>query len=181
MGSRRGLGFKLSAMSFTVDAHFLDNVIEVNELPARQDRRAWREATARSVWDHGLGRHAHHAGVAYDSMRRSISARASWGSRGGGARASIKLARVAGHVRRTSKARLFRLTRWGHARNATVTTIAPTGTLSKLSGDSSRGSSLSSRCTSCARSMDNDRLIEVDPAFRRRVNAQGASSRQPWT
>ena len=66
----------------------------------------------------------------------------------------------------------------GPIRNATVTTIAPTGTLSIIANCQQRRSSRSSRSRYVRTVMDNDRLIEVNPIFEDVAIKQGFYSRE---
>jgi len=157
----------------TVDSavHFLDNVIEVNRYPL--DIIAQRTLATRKI---GLGVMGfadmlYRLGISYNSeegiatasaVMRFINERAH--------EASIALAKLRGPFPLYEKSSLAALGR--PYRNATCTTIAPTGTISIICGASSGVEPLFA--LSFVRNvMDNDELPQVDPYFAEVARREG--------
>ncbi len=156
---------------------FLDDVIEVNRYPLAEI-----DALARGNRKIGLGVMGWadmliKLGLAYDSDEAVALGRKVMGFIDAEAKsASRKLAEVRGSFP-NFEGSIYDTPEGGPMRNATVTTIAPTGTLSIIANCSSGVEPLFA--VSYVRTvMDNDRLVEVNPLFEEIAVKRGFYSRE---
>jgi ribonucleoside-diphosphate reductase alpha chain len=157
--------------------HFLDDVIEVNEYPLPAIGEMSRGNRKIGLGVMGWADMLILLGVAYDSEEAVSLGEKVMGFIEAEARsASAKLAEKRG-VFANFAGSVYDSPDGPRLRNATVTTIAPTGTLSILANCSSGIEPLFA--VSYVRTvMDNDRLIEVNPIFRRVAEERGFYSEE---
>lgn len=150
--------------------HFLDNVIDVNKYPIEQIGHMTRQTRKIGLGVMGFADMLLFLGVPYDS-EEGVSL----------ARKLMERVNRIGHEesRRLAKQRgafpLFKesiFTKGEEIRNGTVTTIAPTGTLSILAGVSS-GVEPVFAYAFVRNVMDNTELIEVNPVLREALQSRG--------
>ncbi len=158
--------------------HFLDNVIEANRYPLPEI-----DANTKSNRKIGLGVMGWAdmlitLGIRYDSdqafaLADKIMARI----REVGHRKSRELAKIRGHFPLWEKSSFYQNGTGPEMRNSTVTTIAPTGTISIISGTSS-GIEPIFAVSYVRNVMDNTKLIEVHPIFEQIAKDRGFYSKQ---
>ncbi len=153
--------------------HFLDNVIEANRYPLAEI-----DANTKSNRKIGLGIMGWAdmlilLGIRYDSQAAYDLADNVMGRiKDVGHAASQELARVRGHFPLWERSEYYRDGNGPRMRNSTVTTIAPTGTISIISGCSSGIEPLFA--VSYIRNvMDKTKLVEVNPHFERIAKERG--------
>ncbi len=157
--------------------HFLDNVIEVNQYPLEKIDQLARGNRKIGLGVMGWADMLIMMGIAYDSEEAAVLGEKVMGFIAAEARsASVKLAATRG-VFPNFEGSIFDTEEGPRLRNATVTTIAPTGTLSIIANCSSGIEPLFA--VSYVRTvMDNDRLIEVNPLFEDVAVKQGFYTRE---
>ncbi|MEZ5359936.1 MAG: vitamin B12-dependent ribonucleotide reductase [Candidatus Zixiibacteriota bacterium] len=164
----------------TVDkcVHFLDNVIEANRYPLPEI-----DANTKSNRKIGLGVMGWAdmlimLGIKYDSeeafdLADKVMARI----KEIGHAASRKLTRTRGHFPLWERSAFYQEGKGPEMRNSTVTTIAPTGTISIIAGCSSGIEPLFA--VSYVRNvMDNTKLVEVNPMFEQMAKDRGFYSKE---
>ncbi len=162
-----------------LSVHFLDNVIEINKFPlpeiekrTKQTRKiglgvmGWASALAKMMIPYD----SQEALDLADKMMSFIFTQAR--------KASIALAKERG-VFPAFKGSIYDKDGGERLRNATLTTIAPTGTISIIAGPCSSGIepifAISYFRTNV---LDNDKMVEVDPAFKEAIEERGLYSRK---
>lgn len=159
--------------------HFLDNVIEVNKFPLPEIEK--RTKLTRKIglgvmgWASALAKMM----IAYDSSEAIALAEKTMSFIFNEARAeSVLLAKERGTFP-AFKGSIYDKEGGEKLRNATLTTIAPTGTISIIAGPCSSGIepifAISYFRTNV---LDNDKMVEVDPAFKEAIEERGLYSRK---
>lgn len=154
---------------------FLDNCIDVNRFPLPQVAKATRLTRKVGLGVMGFADLLLDLGISYDSdqavtLGGEIMARISQAARA----ASAELGKERGSFPSFPNSRL-RQQGYTHMRNATVTTLAPTGTLSLLMGCSSGIEPHFALCYT-RRLLEGEELVELNPRFRARLAQLGLNN-----
>jgi ribonucleoside-diphosphate reductase alpha chain len=155
--------------------HFLDNVIDANHYPLPQIEAVTRAHRKIGLGVMGFADLLIRLGVPYDSQ-----AALAWAGRIAAHVEKESLAASAELAARRGPFARFATSRWaaeGHPplRNATTTTVAPTGTISIIAGCSS-GIEPIFAVSLVRRVLDGERLVEVHPIFRAIAEERGVWS-----
>ncbi len=162
---------KLSELT-QAGVRFLDDIIDANRYPLPEIERATKANRRIGLGVMGLAEAFIHLGIPYDSKEalsvgRSIMAFIEKEAR----TASERLGKERGSFP-NFKGSLWRRKGYRHMRNATATTIAPTGTISIIAGCSSGIEPLFA--VSFVRNvLDGARLVETAPLFERIARGRG--------
>ncbi len=155
-----------------VAVHFLDNVIDVNKYPLAEIEGITRANRKIGLGVMGFAEMLIQLGVPYDSdealriadeTMKFISEEA--------VKKSVELAQVRGSFP-NFKGSLWENGGFKHIRNATLTTIAPTGTISIIAGCSSGIEPLFAICY-VRNVLEGMKLLEVNPHFERIAHERG--------
>ncbi|MGE4282676.1 MAG: vitamin B12-dependent ribonucleotide reductase [Clostridia bacterium] len=151
--------------------HFLDNVIDINKYPLPKIDEVTKATRKIGLGVMGFADLLFKLGIPYNSSRGiQLAERIMHFISEKGREATIKLAEQRGTFPLYDKSIYKAL--GVKMRNATITTIAPTGTLSILAGVSS-GVEPVFALSYIRNVMDNDELIEVNPIFNETAVEQG--------
>jgi len=158
--------------------HFLDNVIDINKFPLSEIEKNTKLTRKIGLGVMGWSSLLLRLGIPYNSeeatqLAEEITAFMLKEAR----KKSVSLAKIKG-VFPVFKKSLYGKKGGLKLRNATLTTIAPTGTISIIAGPCSSGiEPIFSICyyRSC---MDNDKLMEVDPVFKEVAQRRGFYSEE---
>ena len=158
-----------------LSVHFLDNVIDASRFPLERIAETVRRNRKIGLGVMGFADLLYELGIAYDSEAgTALGERIMAFVNEEGHRASTELARERGPFPAWEHSAYARRGE-GPYRNATVTTIAPTGTLSLLAGCSSGVEPLFALCFT-RNILDGEKLLEVNPFFEQAVRAAGLDS-----
>ena len=158
--------------------HFLDNVVDINNYPLRQIEKVTKQNRKIGLGVMGFADlliqlevpySSHEATTTAEEVMRFIDETA--------LDASIKLAQKRGAFPNFPESIYGRRDPQTPVRNATRTTIAPTGTISLLAGASSGVEPLFA-VSYVRRVMDNDELFEVNPIFEEIAVREGFYSKE---
>jgi len=156
---------------------FLDNVIDVNKFPLAEIEKNTKLTRKIGLgimgWSSALAR----MGIAYNSPRAiEIADKTMSFILDEARKASVSLAQERGPFP-AYKESIFS-GKDSQQRNATLTTIAPTGTISIIAGPTTSGIEPIFAICYYRNVMDNDKLVEVDPVFEEVARERGFYSRQ---
>ena len=155
-----------------LSVHFLDNVVEINKYPLPEIAAITLGNRKIGLGVMGWADMLIMLGISYDSEEaRQLAGEVMQFINDSGHRASRKLARERGAFA-NYKNSVYDQKREPPIRNATVTTIAPTGTISIIANASS-GIEPVFAVSYVRQVMDNDTLLEVHPLFEKTARERG--------
>lgn len=159
--------------------HFLDNVIEVNKYPIPEIDNMTKKTRKVGLGIMGWASALAKMMIPYDSQEALDLAEKLMSFILAEARKeSVELARERGVFPAFDKS-IYAKNGGLKLRNATLTTIAPTGTISIIAGPCSSGiEPIFAISYYRANVLDNDKMIEADPAFKEAMEARGLYSRK---
>jgi ribonucleoside-diphosphate reductase alpha chain len=161
-----------------LSVHFLDNVIDVNKYPLPQIDKMTKQTRKIGLgimgWSSALAKMM----IPYDSDEAiALAEKVMSFIQAEARKESLELARARGTFP-AYKGSIFEASNL-RLRNATLTTIAPTGTISIIAGPCSSGiEPMFALCYQRANVLDNARMIEVEPAFKDVMEEKGLYTRK---
>jgi ribonucleoside-diphosphate reductase alpha chain len=157
--------------------HFLDNVIEINKYPLRRIEAVSKETRKIGLGVMGFADMLIKLGIAYNSKRAIRQAEQVMSFILREARkASSELAKKRGNFS-AYEGSIFDAPETPHMRNATVTTVAPTGTISIIAGCSSGVEPIFAVAYE-RRVLDGEALFEMHPLFEQMARQDGFFSKE---
>jgi ribonucleoside-diphosphate reductase alpha chain len=159
--------------------HFLDNVIEVNKYPLAEIDRMTKQTRKVGLGVMGWASALAKMMIAYDSDEAlELADKLMSFIQTEARKESVELAKARGTFP-AFKGSIYDKESGLKLRNATLTTIAPTGTISIIAGPCSSGiEPMFAISYYRANVLDNDKMIEIEPAFKEVMEARGLYSRK---
>ncbi|MFA5095969.1 MAG: vitamin B12-dependent ribonucleotide reductase, partial [Candidatus Omnitrophota bacterium] len=159
--------------------HFLDNLIDVNKFPLPQIEKATKATRKIGLGVMGWASMLIRLNIPYDSDEAvALAEKVMSFVLNEAAKKSLALGRDKGVFPAFKGSVYDRKDNSTRMRNATLTTIAPTGTISIIAGPCSSGIEPLFAISYYRNVMDNDKLVEVEPLFEETAKERGFYSRE---
>lgn len=160
-----------------LSVHFLDNVIDASRFPLKRIEETVRRNRKIGLGVMGFADLLYQLEIPYNSEKGIEAAERLMAFLSSeGRKASAELAKSRGPFPAYPESRYVEL-KEGPFRNATITTIAPTGTLSIIAGCSSGIEPLFALCFT-RNILDGEKFLEVNPHFEAAINKLDLSDRE---
>ena len=178
IGSRYEIDWQELKEVTRLAVHFLDNLIDVNKFPFAQIEKATKATRKIGLGVMGWASLLVRLGIPYDSEEAVALAEKVMSFILSEAENKTHELAAAKGVFPTFKGSIYDKKDSPKVRNATLTTIAPTGTISIIAGPCSSGIEPLFAIVYYRNVMDNDKLVEVDPLFEEVAKERGFYSRE---